>query len=398
MRKIKYPFLGDKLKKDKFDNTYYCLIKNRLDETTINNLLQKIDTTYNLKILLTGSFLELLEMQNKIEKSKHKKDLDTFFSTLKKKQVKYVYENLQPAISGFFMEQKIDLQSCHYCNIDFINTFEEHYQFSSKEEFILKAPLEILALIDEISNETAKKIIKYRLPNQGLFFIKKLLTKNIQDKIFKWINKSAIIGSSTIDLNNMVIKKNHYTLDHVLPKNKFPFLSLSFYNLVPSCYSCNSKFKHIKEFTIDEKILSKISPTSEEFKLDEMFKFKLDFNVDEPDFEDNIRKINQIEDIKIEIENINSLEGVNEFIEIFKLKSRYEFHKKISFDLIENRKQYPDSALDEIAKIFHDNDIYIDKNTFKKQIFGKDIFEANTMNVPFEKYKKDIAKQIGLIS
>jgi hypothetical protein len=33
------------------------------------------------------------------------------------------------------------------------------------------------------------------------------------------------------------------TLDHFYPKGEYPFLALSLYNLVPSCYTCNSSLK-----------------------------------------------------------------------------------------------------------------------------------------------------------
>ena len=36
-------------------------------------------------------------------------------------------------------------------------------------------------------------------------------------------------------------------LDHFLPKSKYPQFSLSLYNLIPSCYTCNSLFKRDKD-------------------------------------------------------------------------------------------------------------------------------------------------------
>lgn len=36
-------------------------------------------------------------------------------------------------------------------------------------------------------------------------------------------------------------KKLRFQLDHYYPQSRFPYLSLSFYNLVPSCSSCNQK-------------------------------------------------------------------------------------------------------------------------------------------------------------
>jgi hypothetical protein len=38
------------------------------------------------------------------------------------------------------------------------------------------------------------------------------------------------------------------TLDHFFPKAEYPYLALSLYNLVPSCYTCNSNLKGTKDF------------------------------------------------------------------------------------------------------------------------------------------------------
>lgn len=40
-------------------------------------------------------------------------------------------------------------------------------------------------------------------------------------------------------------------VDHVLPKDVYPLLSLSLYNLVPSCNRCNSRFKRTKDLLKD---------------------------------------------------------------------------------------------------------------------------------------------------
>jgi len=38
------------------------------------------------------------------------------------------------------------------------------------------------------------------------------------------------------------------TLDHFYDKASYPFLAVSFYNLIPTCSICNSKFKNQKDF------------------------------------------------------------------------------------------------------------------------------------------------------
>ena len=136
--------------------------------------------------------------------------------------------------------------------------------------------------------------------------------------------------------------------------------------------------------------LHKISPSSEMFNLDQQLEFKLKYNVEE--YIDNNKDI-----VEIELTNLANEKDFDKFIQMFNLEGRYEFHNEISNELIRKRKIYSDSQLDEIEKIFHVNNISIDKETLKKQIFGSVIFEKENTNEPFEKYKKDIAKQLGLI-
>lgn len=42
------------------------------------------------------------------------------------------------------------------------------------------------------------------------------------------------------------------TLDHFYPKGEYPFLGLSLYNLIPSCYTCNSSLKGMINFYTDQ--------------------------------------------------------------------------------------------------------------------------------------------------
>lgn len=44
------------------------------------------------------------------------------------------------------------------------------------------------------------------------------------------------------------------TLDHYYPKSVYPYLALSLFNLVPSCYTCNSQLKGTKNFYTERHI------------------------------------------------------------------------------------------------------------------------------------------------
>ncbi len=56
-------------------------------------------------------------------------------------------------------------------------------------------------------------------------------------------------------------------LDHFYPKSRMPFFALSFYNLIPSCRSCNATEKRDKDFCIS----THVNPYYESF--DDLYKF-----------------------------------------------------------------------------------------------------------------------------
>ncbi len=59
------------------------------------------------------------------------------------------------------------------------------------------------------------------------------------------------------------------TFDHYYSKSTYPFLSISFFNLIPCCHICNSKFKHKENFY--EKV--HLHPYEDDFNT--LVKFKL---------------------------------------------------------------------------------------------------------------------------
>lgn len=58
------------------------------------------------------------------------------------------------------------------------------------------------------------------------------------------------------------------TLDHYYPKSRFPFLAISLFNLVPSCYTCNSSLKGARDFYKDRHLHPYVASSGIGFKLD----------------------------------------------------------------------------------------------------------------------------------
>lgn len=369
MRKITYPFETEE-EKESFLEKYLEIFENK--KNVIDEICIKINSSLNYKSILTGSFEQLIEFAIKYDKNRecsNWKELNNIFN----------YDSYRTKISNFIMsewdkkenqESKVELNTCYYCSIDFINKISISYY--RLEDFIKFATKEEWEKIDK---------------NVGGNIYDNL--KNINSLK----NKIDLLNTDIIYKINEVLEqekeKNHFTLDHVLPKADYPFLSLSLFNLVPCCSPCNSKFKLTKNFSISEEYFNKVVPSSDNHELEELLKFKI--LRDTSNLENFVSSIKKVEDLDIKLTNSNNdVESVNEYVHLFQLKGRYEFHKGKAFELIKKREKYSDSEIQKIANL-----VGYDFKTVKKDIFGKDCFESN--NEPFEKYKQDIAKQLGII-
>lgn len=115
-----------------------------------------------------------------------------------------------------------------------------------------------------------------------------------------------------------------FDLDHFYLKSRFPFLSLSFYNLIPCCGLCNSTFRGAKDFNIKTHINPFIDSFDENYYFSfENYELAMSFQEIEPKIK-NIklkRKLNapkQLDrtgvDLEIENRNIANAYDVNNLL------------------------------------------------------------------------------------
>ncbi len=114
---------------------------------------------------------------------------------------------------------------------------------------------------------------KFRENEQAYWFADKL---NV--KVCPYCNREYTfhfsvykIATKDNELKLDIAPKILFDFDHYLPKNKFPYLCLSFHNLIPSCSICNSRFKHEIDFDLENYIY----PYSEGFENEMKFKIEL---------------------------------------------------------------------------------------------------------------------------
>lgn len=297
--------------KSNIEDRYYNLIaeskmkkfNNRTFESYYNQYIKSKLNDYTLKELLCGKYEKLLVIKEDIDtKYNSKTNIIKYFFNYDKGDKLTKLSKLQPKISKF-VEEKLGINTCYFCNIEFINKFKD----SSDGKF-----------------------------------------------------------------------KNGFTLDHYIDKGKYPYLALSLYNLIPSCYTCNSKVKGVDE-------INNLSPSSSKFDFDDKVKFRT-FMTNEH------LQIEQEKDFILLLKENYSLD-YKEYIAGFMLNERYEYHKYKVIEMINKRKEYPDSRIKELAKLTQKTEEEV-----KQDLFGEYLFEDDNLHKrPLSKLIKDISQELGLL-
>jgi len=270
-------------------------------------------------------------------------------------------------------------------------TFEDIILANIEKIKIIIRPIdsEIQKLTAKNKQETIEKIKnlfnysdKYQAKVLTPFF-----TKNFNFRTCFYCNKDFI---ANFDANKEV---STFQLDHFFDKGTYPYLALSFYNLIPSCSTCNSsKVKGSKNtFEYDPKVgtfqnETCIAPNDANFDFHQKVKFKL-FLADSCK---NLH-IKSKDEIEIALKE-NYSNQYDKYIEIFKLNERYKVHKDIVFEMIHKAELYPQSRLKELQDLTG-----IPFQQIKKDIFNLIDENEDLSKQPFGKLIKDISDELELI-
>lgn len=168
------------------------------------------------------------------------------------------------------------------------------------------------------------------------------------------------------------------TFDHWFPKSLYPLLSISFYNLIPSCTVCNSGVKGSNPFELN----THFHPYHKSMVNDEKINFK--FSYDHKDYSSFKFKI------------INKNDFSENSTDAFKLKEIYETHEDEITDLRRLKDVYSDSYLQMLKDNILKNTMISDEEIYRLA-FGTDIDEAKFDRRPLSKMKKDILEELGIL-
>jgi hypothetical protein len=165
-------------------------------------------------------------------------------------------------------------------------------------------------------------------------------------------------------------------LDHFFDKSSFPFFSVSIFNLVPSCQTCNQR-KSEKQNEI-------YHPFIESLNDDVKFGLKIKdskFYYDKDSLEIEIPK------------NINK---VNSHVETFNIQNLYNEHKDIALELIQKAQIYNESYIDELYQKY-EGTLFKNREDVLRHITGGYIEDKDINKRPLSKLIKDISEELDLI-
>lgn len=174
--------------------------------------------------------------------------------------------------------------------------------------------------------------------------------------------------------------------DHFFNKSTYPYLSLSLYNLIPSCHTCNH-IKSDKEFNIcthfhpyiegfDNKVLFTINPKNIDF----------------------LNKIDNF-DICIKIKNNHDkklYEKAERNLKDLELDKLYEHHKDYVKELIWRKQVYSEGYIHELFKEY-EGSIFSNEEEIRRMVLGNYTELEDLIKRPLSKLTRDIAEELGLI-
>jgi hypothetical protein len=166
------------------------------------------------------------------------------------------------------------------------------------------------------------------------------------------------------------------TFDHWFPKNSYPLLALSFYNLVPSCNVCNSNIKGALPYALKDIFHPYLRHPETEKWLSFQFSYTL---------EDHLAAKSKI---------ITGNDFTATSIKAMKLKEIYAGHLDEIRELIYLKKAYSASYISSLNSILK---LTLSTDEIYRLAFGVYLDDDQLNKRPLSKLKKDVLAELGII-
>lgn len=351
MKKIHYPS-----NKINLESEYWQIFENanmQIDWTRLRQQLVEWSDALNketiyptrIKDVICGRYENLVNIYLDYKRIKDRKKSDTKLDTLEEElhSLFNYTQTFQPEIAAFFMRhaEEMELHVCHYCELAYVNAYGFSDVFKNFGHFLKNATEE------EICHYIRKKDGK-PLSKKYINLILKLQREHPENEITEAFNNLYFWRNMKPPKSETVVVKlkNHFDLDHFLPKSQCPIVGLSLYNLVPSCTVCNEKLKRADELGgNDRDKLLKLSPTSDLYSFDDVVTIII-----EPT-PHRLKIMNEASEYRLSFSS-----KTNEYessIRKFLLEERYNYHKNEALRLHDLLVDYPKTRIKMLKNVFN---------------------------------------------
>lgn len=381
------------------------IVKNFFSNVGINSFYDLICASPSKLVQVVTEFEKLDTLTKlKIKGLEQLKDCyDKILTKLKSESI-YANENILSSIMKLEREKTLCRERKDISSLlgNLLSLLDSSKQLSCKKiygEFYEKIKTEVEA-IEELLNNASGCQIKGLLNFVSLYdkFVKEdgLTEHYSSDKLIEdcdiltcpYCNENYTYR--IVCSNDKKTTRRTFDWDHLFPKQKYPFLAVSFYNLVPSCKVCNT-FKNA-----DSKLF--FNPF-QNVNIDDVYRFN--FSLD--------TKLNTILEDKGTSENQNTLpwkiiefktqdlvlnNSLKELFESVKLKERMEQHKGVINLVVERAKMYNEIVLNGYDKQLSSLGLNGFTEEMKAVYWGIELDHRKYYLKPFSKLTNDLIKEI----
>lgn len=296
---------------------------------------------------------------------------EAILSYCDEKKTKFRKSKLDYSVGKHFGGIVSDFESLLKASPEKLYELKSQYDQKTKiEKDLIKKELGLLTLYNQFIQDGKKDYYSYN----GVRYCSRYLSSKMENFACPYCNESHIY-TFNYEHNNKILRRT-FDWDHVFPSSIYPFLAISFFNLVPSCKVCNFiKLNQRAEY---------FNPHTA-FNVDDAYKFDI-----EPI---NSGFISNSDALKLNIIFKKSLytDKLKQTISVIGLLERFRCHKDLIKDILNKKRMYSDSYLFRLRNQI----IYMQGTShheLKKTLFSTNFNPLEYYKRPFSKLTADIIK------
>ncbi|GHT53235.1 hypothetical protein AGMMS49982_15750 [Bacteroidia bacterium] len=270
------------------------------------------------------------------------------------------------------------------------NGIHNHW-IDNRNRIISATPIDFQNIVNEFNAQNQSGFDKFNIYMEGqyeeLFYNQKVgywLAEKLDIRTCPYCNRHytfTIEKKKTKAADEKIIKPQ---FDHFYPKSKHPYLALSFYNLIPSCPTCN-KVKRDEEISIN--------PYWEDFQ-ENNCKFVLkDKNISRPAIIDK----NNIE-VGFNFEREKNIKRAKhkceDNIDVFGLRELYNKHTDYVEEIIDKAQAYNSTYYDSLIQSFRG--LGATPEQIDRYVWGNYTEIDEQFKRPLSKLTRDVLEQLGI--